>query len=62
MAKQILTYEDVKRMYPDYPYVLATLKDIPLWLCKTQEEALQAREDEIRTSAIMLKVVDVRLL
>lgn len=62
MAKQILAYEDVKKMHPEYPYVLAAIKDIPLWLCKAEEEALETREDELRTSATMLKIVDVRLL
>lgn len=62
MAKQILTYEDVKQMFPEYPYVLATWDDIPMWLCKTLEETTQKRKDDLRTSAVMLKIVDVRLL
>lgn len=62
MKKQALTYEDVKMMYPEYPYVIATVNDVPLWLCKTQDEALEEREYEMKTSAIMLKIVDVRLL
>lgn len=62
MAKKVLTYEDVKQMFPKCPYVLATWDDIPMWVFKTKEEALKRRNEELRKLAIMMKVVDVRIL
>lgn len=57
----MLTFDDARNKYKDYQYaVVNALDGMPLWICKTLEDARDAVKTWQPYCCIMLDIIDLR--